>query len=104
LEEDFKQLPNGDLTHLGEMGQQLSGGQKSRISLARALYKRDAKIVLIDGSLSALDARVARHITDHAINGALCKDKIVLLVTYDLDQAADMEYVMLLEGGTIAKF
>lgn len=78
-------MANNDLTKLGEMGTQLSGGQKSRISLARALYKRDSKIILIDGSLSALDSRVARHIMDNAIKGELCKDKIVLMVTYDLD-------------------
>lgn len=85
------------------MGVQLSGGQKARISLARCLYKKDAKIVLIDGALSALDSRVTRHIMEKAINGPLCKDKIVLLVTYDLDQAAEMDYVMLIEGGSISQ-
>lgn len=84
------------------MGTQLSGGQKARISLARALYKPEAKIILIDGALSALDSRVARHIMNHAIKGSICRDKIVLLVTYDLDQAADMDQVMLLENGTLA--
>jgi len=52
-------FPQGDLTKTGEMGMSLSGGQKSRISLARALYKREAKIMLIDGTLSSLDSRVA---------------------------------------------
>ncbi len=70
--------------------------------MARAFYKPEAKILLIDGALSALDSRVARHIMNHAIKGSLCRDKIVLLVTYDLDQAADMEYTMLLEQGTIS--
>lgn len=41
---------------------------------------------------------------DNVIKGPLCKDKIVLLVTYDLDQAADMSHVMLIEGGTIAQY
>lgn len=104
LKEDFSQLANGDLTKLGEMGMQLSGGQKSRIALARALYQKEAKILLIDGALSALDSRVARHIMTHAIKGPLCKDKIVILITYDLDQAADMDYVMLLEEGAISQF
>jgi hypothetical protein len=39
---------------------------------------------------------------NHAIKGSLCRDKIVLLVTYDLDQVADMEYTMLLEQGAIS--
>jgi len=102
LKDDFKQLPNGDNTKLGEMGTQLSGGQKSRISLARALYRKEAKIILIDGSLSALDARVARHILDNAIRGDLCSDKIVLMVTYDLDQAAEMDYVLLVKEGLVS--
>jgi len=71
--------------------------------LARALYKRDSKIMLIDGALSALDARVARHIMEEGIR-ELCRDKIVVLVTYDLDQAREMEYVMLMEEGTLKKF
>ncbi len=89
-------MPKRDLTKLGEMGVQLSGGQKSRIALARALYKRDAKIMLIDGALSALDSRVARELMEKAIKG-ICKNKIVFLITYDLDQAAEMDYVMLME-------
>ena len=40
----------------------LSGGQRSRISLARALYKRQANILLIDGTLSSLDSRVTAKI------------------------------------------
>jgi hypothetical protein len=48
------------------------------------MYKKHSKIVLIDGSLSALDARVAREIMEKSIKG-LCKDKIVFLITYDLD-------------------
>ena len=67
------------------MGVSLSGGQKSRISLARALYKKAAKIMLIDGTLSSLDSRVAANILDEIKRGPLFKDKIVFMVTYDLD-------------------
>lgn len=68
------------------MGVTLSGGQKSRISLARALYK-ESKIVLIDGTLSSLDSVVAGKILNEIKHGDLLKDTIVLMVTYDLDQA-----------------
>jgi ABC-type bacteriocin/lantibiotic exporter with double-glycine peptidase domain len=54
-------LAKADLTETGEMGASLSGGQKSRISLARALYKQTS-IILIDGTLSSLDARVSAKI------------------------------------------
>ena len=66
---------------------QLSGGQKSRISLARAIYNRKSRILLIDGALSSLDSKVARAIIEQIKEGELFKDKMVLLVTYDIDQA-----------------
>ena len=54
---------NGDkIAVVGRVGSGhiLSGGQRSRISIARALYRQETSIILIDGSLSSLDARVAR--------------------------------------------
>lgn len=78
------------------MGHNLSGGQKSRISLARAIYRRDAEIILIDATLSSLDAKVSRHVFTNAIQ-RLCKDKLVFLVTYDLDQAAQMQRVLYID-------
>jgi len=54
--EDFNTMPLGGLTKVGEMGMSLSGGQKSRLSLARALYREDSQIVLVDSTLSSLDA------------------------------------------------
>lgn len=60
LKEDFQNLSNGDRTKVGEMGQILSGGQRSRIALARALYRKDSQIIMLDGTLSSLDARVSR--------------------------------------------
>ena len=67
MEEDFEQLPSGDQTKLGEMGHNLSGGQKSRISLARALYRSNASIMLIDGTLGSLDAKTAKKVMERAI-------------------------------------
>ena len=86
-------MSHSDLTKLGEMGHNLSGGQKSRISLARAIYRREASIILIDASLSSLDAKVSFHVLRNAID-KLCRDKLVLFVTYDLDQAAHMHRVI----------
>ena len=78
------------------MGQILSGGQKSRISLARALYRKNANIVLIDGTLSSLDVRVSQHVFKKAIL-ELCEEKLVIFVTYDPMQAAQMDYVLHLD-------
>ena len=62
LDEDFTQLASGDKTELGEMGHNLSGGQKSRISLARALYRKNSAIIMIDCTLSSLDAKVSKKV------------------------------------------
>ena len=59
--QDIASFPSGDLTLIGERGIGLSGGQRSRVSLARAVY-RNADIYLLDDPLSAVDTAVARHI------------------------------------------
>ena len=56
-------MPQGDKTVVGEKGVTLSGGQKARVSLARALYSQ-ADIYLLDDPLSAVDATVGRHLFD----------------------------------------
>ena len=61
LERDLDILPNGDLTEIGEKGINLSGGQKARISLARAVYA-NKDIYLLDDPISALDAAVRKQI------------------------------------------
>ena len=79
------------------MGHNLSGGQKSRISLARAIYRRDAEIVLIDGTLSSLDAKIAKSVMERVVFD-LCADKCVVFVTHDLDHASQMDSVIYLKG------
>ena len=55
------ELRNNDLTLVGERGVTLSGGQKARVNLARAVY-HDADIYLLDDPLSAVDTAVGKHI------------------------------------------
>ena len=57
-------LPAGDTTEIGEKGINLSGGQKARISLARAVYS-EAEVVVMDDPISALDANVKKKIFKH---------------------------------------
>ena len=63
LGRDLEILPGGDLTEIGERGINLSGGQKARISIARAVYA-NKEIVLMDDPLSALDAHVKKMVFD----------------------------------------
>jgi ABC-type nitrate/sulfonate/bicarbonate transport system ATPase subunit len=86
LQQDFSELPFGDETHIGERGVNLSGGQKARIALARAVYA-DTDVVLLDDILAALDAIVARKVFERCILGLLA-GKTRLLVTHSEDVMA----------------
>lgn len=81
---DCIQLPDGDLTEIGERGINISGGQKQRVNVARSLYY-GADIVIFDDPLSALDAHIGQAIFDQAMVKSLKNQgKTVLLVTHAL--------------------
>lgn len=82
LQDDLRLFAAGIDTEIGERGVTLSGGQKARVALARAVYA-NADIYLLDDPLSAVDAHVGEHIFQHCIRGFLCQ-KTVLLVTNQL--------------------
>lgn len=100
LESDLDILPAGDSTEVGERGITLSGGQKARINLARAVYaNRD--IILLDDVLSAVDARVGKHIINNCLLGLL-KDKTRILATHQLSLIGAADRIIFLNGdGTI---
>ncbi|CAF2098508.1 unnamed protein product [Rotaria magnacalcarata] len=79
---DIANFQYGDSTLVGDNGVILSGGQKARLSLARALY-RDEDIYLLDDPLSAVDVEVARHIFEKCILGRL-RSKVCILVTHQI--------------------
>ena len=66
MQYDLEQLPHGDRSLVGERGVSLSGGQKIRLTLARALYS-EADIYLLDDPLSAVDVKVANHIFERYV-------------------------------------
>jgi ATP-binding cassette subfamily C (CFTR/MRP) protein 4 len=80
LKKDIENFGKGIDTVIGERGINISGGQKARISLARAIYS-EADIYLLDDPLSAFDPQVAHNIFNDCIEGFL-KDKMVVLVTH----------------------
>ncbi|XP_036361692.1 multidrug resistance-associated protein 4 isoform X2 [Octopus sinensis] len=99
LEKDLSILPNGDFTLVGERGITLSGGQRARVSLARALYM-DADIYILDDPLSAVDTNVGRHIFNNCINQYL-KDKPRILVTHQLQFLPDADHIIILDQGKL---
>lgn len=99
LDRDFQLLPHSDQTIVGEKGITLSGGQKARVNLARAVYK-SCDIYLLDDPLSAVDTNVSKHIFNECILKFL-KDKCVLLVTHQIHFTKCVDHVVILDDGYI---
>ena len=104
LEEDFKNLPNGDQTEIGENGINLSGGQKQRVALARALYF-DSDIVLLDDPLSAVDAHVGKHIFEKVINknSGVLRGKTIIWVTNQVSYLPKVDQIIFIKDGQICE-
>ncbi|XP_068719286.1 ATP-binding cassette sub-family C member 4-like [Montipora capricornis] len=98
LQKDLQLFHSGDSTLVGERGVVLSGGQKARISLARAVY-HNADIYLLDDPLSAVDTHVGRELFDKCILGLL-KEKICVLVTHQLQFLKDATSILCLKEGS----
>ncbi|KAF8936493.1 hypothetical protein BGZ58_004095 [Dissophora ornata] len=99
LTRDLSLFPQGDATIIGEKGVTLSGGQRARVSLARAAY-RESDIYILDDPLSAVDPKVGRALFDNCING-LMKGKARVLVTHQLQYIKDCGNVIVLEQGQV---
>ncbi|XP_019646601.1 PREDICTED: multidrug resistance-associated protein 4-like isoform X1 [Branchiostoma belcheri] len=97
LQKDLSLFSHGDQTLVGDRGIMLSGGQKARINLARAVY-HDADIYLLDDPLSAVDAEVGKHLFDRCIQGTL-KDKPRILVTHQLQYLQSANKILILKEG-----
>ncbi|KAJ1994241.1 Canalicular multispecific organic anion transporter 1 [Coemansia spiralis] len=79
---DIKKLPAGDITEIGYKGINLSGGQKMRLALARAIYS-NADIYILDDVFAAVDAHVERHLIEHLLSGnGLLSKKTCILATH----------------------
>lgn len=103
LLDDFNVLPDGDETVVGERGISLSGGQKARVALARAVYSR-ADIFLFDDVLSAVDAHVGKHITDNVLGPrGLLATKTRILATNAITVLAESDHVVMLRDGGIVE-
>jgi len=101
LEHDLNMMENGDLTDIGERGINLSGGQKARVSIARAAYS-DADTIILDDPLSALDPEVGKKLFSECICNLL-DGKTRLLVTNQIQFLSSCDSVVALREGKITE-
>lgn len=100
LHKDVFSMRKGDMTQVGQHGAGLSGGQRARVALARAVYS-DANIYLLDDPLSALDAKVAKHVFGNCICEALA-GRLRILATHQVQFVHSADYIVMLQHGSIA--
>jgi len=99
LEADLTMMVAGDMSEIGQRGINLSGGQKARLSLARAVYT-DPDIILLDDPISALDAVVKKKVFKQVFNGLL-REKTRILVTHAVEFIHLADRVVLMKDGRI---
>jgi len=99
LDIDIQTLPAGEDTEIGERGINLSGGQKARVQLARAVYT-GANIFLLDDPLSAVDTHVARRLMDECVLGVL-KNVTRVLVTHQVQFLTHADRIIVVDDGQI---
>ena len=100
LTTDITQFPDEDLTTIGERGIVLSGGQRARVSMARALYS-DADIYLLDDPLSCVDAQVGNHIFENYVRTEL-SDRLCFFVTHQPCYMNYADHIIVMNEGSIA--
>ncbi|XP_053078740.1 ATP-binding cassette sub-family C member 10 isoform X4 [Acinonyx jubatus] len=101
LSDDLSILPAGDQTEVGEKGVTLSGGQRARIALARAVYQ-EKDLYLLDDPLAAVDTDVANHLLHRCILGVL-SHTTRLLCTHRIEYLERADVVLLMEAGRLVQ-
>ncbi|KAH9105370.1 hypothetical protein AeMF1_018781 [Aphanomyces euteiches] len=101
LKPDLAILPEGDATEIGERGINLSGGQKARVSIARAMYRENADFYLFDDPLSALDVHVAGAVFQNCIQNLLADKTVILVLNSHYHFLPKADRVLVMEDGTI---
>ena len=103
LDVDVARLAAGDGTIVGENGLTLSGGQKMRVSIARAVYAQ-ADVYLFDEPLGAVDAHVGLHLFDRLFGAdGLLRGRTVLLVSHQVQYAPRCDVVLMMDGGRVVE-
>ncbi|WRT69478.1 uncharacterized protein IL334_006464 [Kwoniella shivajii] len=96
---DLELLEDSDLTEIGERGKILSGGQKARVSLARAIYSR-ASTLLLDDVISAVDAQTSKHIVQHCFKSPLMTGRTIIIASHAIEALSPLaDHTVYLDDG-----
>ena len=98
---DLELLPDKDNSMLGDKGVNLSGGQKTRLNIARSIYA-DSDIVLFDDPISALDIHVGKFIMEETVLGYL-QGKTRIIVTHAISYQKYFDYIYIMDAGQIVQ-
>ncbi|KZV99859.1 hypothetical protein EXIGLDRAFT_668146 [Exidia glandulosa HHB12029] len=102
LIQDINQFEDGDATEIGDKGIVLSGGQKARVALARAVYAR-TRTVILDEVLSAVDTHTASELIETCFRGPLMRGRTIVLVTHHFATILPIAaWVIKMDNGRIA--
>lgn len=97
----IQSLPQGIHTEVGERGIMLSGGQRQRTAIARALIKTQARILVLDDSLSAVDTRTETEILN--VLREVRRQKTTIIAAHRLSALRDADYIVVLDQGAIVE-
>ncbi|CAL5046453.1 unnamed protein product [Urochloa decumbens] len=103
LDVDISTMARGDMSYIGEKGTNLSGGQRARLALARALYQ-NSDVYLFDDILSAVDSQVASWILEKAIMGPQLMQKTRLLSTHNIQAISAADMIVVMANGLVKWF
>uniref|UniRef100_A0A914D7Y6 ABC transporter domain-containing protein n=1 Tax=Acrobeloides nanus TaxID=290746 RepID=A0A914D7Y6_9BILA len=104
LDHDIELMPSKDLYHIADEGTTLSGGQRARLALARAIYQ-DNDVYLLDDPFASLDSKVGKFIWQNCLENLLKKrGKLVLVATHHTEYLRNADFIISLDScGQISK-
>ena len=98
MENFIQSLPEGKRTNLGERGAKISGGEKQRIGIARALY-RNPEILILDESTNSIDLNTKKIILNNL--NSLRKNKTIISVSHALDVLKNCDHIFEMQNGKL---
>ncbi|KAG2504685.1 hypothetical protein JM18_009527 [Phytophthora kernoviae] len=98
---DLRALPNGDDTEIGERGINLSGGQKARVAIARAMYRLETDVLILDDPLSAVDPHVAHAIFEKCIVGLAAGQTRLLVLNSHYNLLPNADHIVVMQDGMV---